>query len=69
MNELKPYQVRVIEEHKARAEELKRLQEFTHTQTYEELPIVEKTLLIKQCTAMSNFVEVLRERVNYFKGR
>jgi hypothetical protein len=64
--ELIPYQQRVVDERQSLHHRLERLQAFMTTETCHELPFEERSLLVRQARIMSEYLEVLSDRINLF---
>ena len=63
-----PYQESVIEEHSKLLIEREKLREFTGTKSFDDLPDVDKMLLMHQLNAMSAYANVLYLRMHRFGG-
>lgn len=63
-----PYQQRVLDERAQLAERLDKLEKFTQGPLYENLNDIDKNLLIKQGMAMSNYLQVLDQRIERFNA-
>lgn len=64
---MEAYQERVLEERKARQEEVDRLDEFRKSPEYLLLDRADQVLLNRQSVCMHGLVEVLTERIARFK--
>ena len=65
--QLKPHQERVVTEQKELAEKLEKLTAFTFTDTFAALPTPEQERLNRQHGIMTQYVNVLGERIAAFE--
>jgi len=63
---LLPYQLRIVDEHNALAEKLKKLEEFHRHLVFAGLPDEERSLLTRQAHAMSEYLHILKQRMARF---
>ena len=61
-----PYQQRVVDEHRELAERLEKLAAFLVTNTFADLPDVERSLLEAQSAHMRAYLTVLEVRIQGF---
>jgi len=66
MYELKPHQVRVIEERQALNDKLEKLEEFLKTTIFEGLDSEEQKRLVQQSILMARYSDALSERIKAF---
>ena len=64
-----PHEQRVIDEHQELHEKLSRLSVFLNTDTCMTLPFEERSLLARQLRIMTEYAEVLADRINRFMAR
>jgi hypothetical protein len=61
------YQERVVEEQKELSEKLYKLQTFNNGPTFSALPAAEQVRLMRQYLTMSDYLQVLKERIAAFR--
>ncbi len=64
---MKYYEERVVEEQKVLSEKYFRLQIFLDSESCKKVPLMEKERLHLQAYLMSKYIEVLDDRIAYFK--
>jgi hypothetical protein len=64
---LQPHQQRVVDEKAELDERREKLDKFLDTETFENLPQHEKTLLVRQSYLMLEYSNILGERIAAFK--
>ena len=69
MRELKPYQVRVLDELEALEEKYRKLSEFLASPCCAKVAPEERALLCRQQAAMELYLAVLRERTHLWEGK
>lgn len=62
-----PYQSRVKVEQRELEEKLVALLEFQRTKKFDELTLAERCRLFRQCDAMDDYNNILKERIEEFK--
>jgi len=65
-NEMQDYQQRVVDEQIELNEKLVKLIQFSTTETYRKLPVVDRDLLIEQQGAMAAYNNILGDRIARF---
>ena len=65
MNEIKPYQKRLLQEHKELRDRLDKLVDFTKGEQFDKLDAMQKHLLLIQLASMSTYANVLTTRLDY----
>lgn len=66
---MQPHEQRVIDERKELDTRLGSLVNFLHTDTFANLPDIDRDLLMEQSTAMMNYSRILSKRISIFKGK
>lgn len=66
MSELLPHQQRVVDEHAELSVKAGKLCEFFNSETYRDMRLAEKRLLSRQLSAMTDYREILAERISLF---
>ena len=64
-----PYQLRVLEERQELSDKLVKLEAFANSPTFRQLDSVEQGLLTTQAYYMSQYEEVLKERIQWFTNK
>lgn len=68
MNNPLPHQQRVLEECTLQTFNLSKLREFIAGEQFRGLPREERRMLVKQEVVMTELVDVLNERITYWRG-
>lgn len=63
---MEPFQTRVVEEHKELLIKIEALTKFITGDKFKELPTKDAHLLIKQCSHMEAYADILQERIARF---
>ena len=61
--QLEPYQQRMLDEHAELSDRISKLEAFTGTEAFEQLPELERCLLNHQLIAMHSYAGILRHRI------
>lgn len=67
MIELKPFQQRVVEEHRELSDRLAKLIVFVDTEVFDSLPGAEKVRLVIQRSIMQAYADLLADRIANFE--
>jgi len=68
VSNLQPHQQRVVEERNELIDKIEKLHSFTKTETFNSLPDEEQSLLFKQEKEMKKYADILKQRIDVFKG-
>lgn len=63
---MEPFQTRVVEEHKELSIKVEALRNFITGDKFKALPLKDCHLLIKQCSHMEAYADILKERIDRF---
>lgn len=66
MSSLLPHQQRVVDELADLSEKLDKLTAFFNTEIFKGMRLAERSLLLRQYSAMFQYVEILKERISLF---